>query len=273
MAERSVVSGVSLVLATVVTAAAPRPSAAFCIFNCDYTKTKYPIVLEHGLGGFDELFGVYEYWFGIPAALRDGGARSTSPTSASSTRPRPAASSCSPRSSRSSRSPASQGEPHRPQPRRARRALRRRGAARSRRLGDDRRQPPQRRRARRLPARPRPERLVHRVGARVLRELARHGARPPLRPHEPARRDRRARLAHVGGPGDLQRPLSAGRPDHLVRQRRRDRERHPLLLVVAAPASSPTRSTSRTRRSASPRSSTARPTTASSAGAARTSAR
>jgi triacylglycerol lipase len=31
-------------------------------------------VLEHGLAGFDELFGVYEYWFGIPDALRDGGA-------------------------------------------------------------------------------------------------------------------------------------------------------------------------------------------------------
>ena len=26
------------------------------------------------MAGFDELFGVYEYWFGIPDALRDGGA-------------------------------------------------------------------------------------------------------------------------------------------------------------------------------------------------------
>ena len=48
---------------------------AFCLFNCTYTKTKYPIVLEHGLGGFDELFGVYSYWFGIVGALEDGGAR------------------------------------------------------------------------------------------------------------------------------------------------------------------------------------------------------
>lgn len=40
-----------------------------------YTKTKYPIVLCHGMAGFDELFGVYEYFFGIPAALRDGGAK------------------------------------------------------------------------------------------------------------------------------------------------------------------------------------------------------
>jgi triacylglycerol lipase len=55
-------------------AAASRPATAICFFNCTYTKTKYPIVLEHGLGGFDELFGVYEYWFGITDALRDGGA-------------------------------------------------------------------------------------------------------------------------------------------------------------------------------------------------------
>lgn len=64
----------SLVLLGVL-AARPQPASAFCIFNCTYTKTKYPIVLEHGLGGFDELFGVYEYWFGIPDALRDGGAQ------------------------------------------------------------------------------------------------------------------------------------------------------------------------------------------------------
>jgi triacylglycerol lipase len=41
----------------------------------DYTQTKYPIVLAHGLGGFDELFGVYDYWYGIPFALTSGGAR------------------------------------------------------------------------------------------------------------------------------------------------------------------------------------------------------
>jgi triacylglycerol lipase len=53
---------------------APRPAAAFCLFNCSYTKTKYPIVLAHGLAGFDELFGVVDYWFGIENALEDGGA-------------------------------------------------------------------------------------------------------------------------------------------------------------------------------------------------------
>lgn len=68
-----VVAG-SLILFAMLVAAAPRPAAAFCLFNCTYTKTKYPIVLAHGLGGFDEIFGVYEYWFGIPNELRDGGA-------------------------------------------------------------------------------------------------------------------------------------------------------------------------------------------------------
>ncbi len=49
-------------------------AGAFCIFNCTYTKTKYPIVLEHGLAGFNQLFGVYSYWFGIVGELEDGGA-------------------------------------------------------------------------------------------------------------------------------------------------------------------------------------------------------
>ena len=50
------------------------PAQAWCWWNCNYTKTKYPIVLAHGMAGFDELFGVYEYFFGIPNALDDGGA-------------------------------------------------------------------------------------------------------------------------------------------------------------------------------------------------------
>ncbi len=54
--------------------AAATPASAWCWWNCNYTKTKYPIVLAHGMSGFDELFGVYEYWFGIPDALDDGGA-------------------------------------------------------------------------------------------------------------------------------------------------------------------------------------------------------
>jgi triacylglycerol lipase len=68
----------SLVVFTLVAAlggVAPRPAGAFCLFNCSYTKTKYPIVLAHGLFGFDQLFGVIDYFFGIPDALTDGGAR------------------------------------------------------------------------------------------------------------------------------------------------------------------------------------------------------
>ena len=38
-----------------------------------YTQTKYPIVLVHGLFGFDKL-GPVEYFYGVPAALRSGGA-------------------------------------------------------------------------------------------------------------------------------------------------------------------------------------------------------
>jgi triacylglycerol esterase/lipase EstA (alpha/beta hydrolase family) len=52
----------------------PRRADAACLSNCTYTKTRYPIVLAHGLAGFDKVFGTVEYFFGIPEALRDGGA-------------------------------------------------------------------------------------------------------------------------------------------------------------------------------------------------------
>ncbi len=48
-------------------------ASAWCIFSCNYTKTKHPIVLVHGVGGFDTLLGV-DYFFGIPDELEDGGA-------------------------------------------------------------------------------------------------------------------------------------------------------------------------------------------------------
>jgi triacylglycerol lipase len=38
-----------------------------------YTQTRYPIVLVHGLFGFDNI-GPVEYFYGIPSALRSGGA-------------------------------------------------------------------------------------------------------------------------------------------------------------------------------------------------------
>jgi len=43
-------------------------------FQSTYTKTKYPIVLAHGLLGFDEILGV-EYWYKIPQDLRSDGAK------------------------------------------------------------------------------------------------------------------------------------------------------------------------------------------------------
>lgn len=38
-----------------------------------YTQTRYPIVLGHGLYGFDKLLGI-DYWYGIPNELRRSGA-------------------------------------------------------------------------------------------------------------------------------------------------------------------------------------------------------
>lgn len=43
-------------------------------FAQGYTQTKYPIVLVHGLFGFDNI-GPVDYWYGIPSALRSDGAR------------------------------------------------------------------------------------------------------------------------------------------------------------------------------------------------------
>ncbi len=40
-----------------------------------YTKTRHPVVLVHGLLGFDSLLGVYDYWYGVPSNLRSGGAK------------------------------------------------------------------------------------------------------------------------------------------------------------------------------------------------------
>jgi triacylglycerol lipase len=43
--------------------------------SASYTQTRHPVVLVHGLFGFDSLFGAYDYWYGIAPALRSGGAR------------------------------------------------------------------------------------------------------------------------------------------------------------------------------------------------------
>lgn len=39
----------------------------------NYTKTQYPVVMAHGLGGFTTLFGVIDYFNGIPGELMKGG--------------------------------------------------------------------------------------------------------------------------------------------------------------------------------------------------------
>lgn len=39
-----------------------------------YTQTRYPIVLVHGLFGFDSI-GPIDYWYGITSALQSGGAK------------------------------------------------------------------------------------------------------------------------------------------------------------------------------------------------------
>ena len=48
--------------------------AAWFSTPSNYTQTRYPIVLAHGLLGFDSLLGV-DYWYGVPGALRSGGAQ------------------------------------------------------------------------------------------------------------------------------------------------------------------------------------------------------
>lgn len=57
-----------LLLASAVLAASPVHAAS------DYAKTKYPIVLSHGLFGFGEI-GPVNYWHGIPSDLQANGAK------------------------------------------------------------------------------------------------------------------------------------------------------------------------------------------------------
>ncbi|MDO5769365.1 MAG: triacylglycerol lipase [Psychrobacter sp.] len=39
----------------------------------DYTATEYPVVMAHGLGGWTKLFGLIDYFYGIPEELMKGG--------------------------------------------------------------------------------------------------------------------------------------------------------------------------------------------------------
>lgn len=71
------------VLGAVLFALSISPASSYAT---GYTETRYPIVLVHGLFGFDNI-GPVEYWYGIPSALRSDGAKvySTQVSAASST--------------------------------------------------------------------------------------------------------------------------------------------------------------------------------------------
>lgn len=61
----------TLVLTVAVLAVWAQPARA----ADTYTQTKYPIVLAHGMAGFDSLFGVLDYFYGIESELKSGGAK------------------------------------------------------------------------------------------------------------------------------------------------------------------------------------------------------
>ena len=41
----------------------------------NYTATRYPVVLCHGMAGFDSLFGVLDYFYGVESSLTSSGAK------------------------------------------------------------------------------------------------------------------------------------------------------------------------------------------------------
>ncbi|UZD55122.1 esterase/lipase family protein [Caldimonas aquatica] len=65
-----------LIARTVLALACAAGTAAYApLAHADtYTQTRHPIVLVHGLFGFDAV-GPIDYWYGIPSALRAGGAK------------------------------------------------------------------------------------------------------------------------------------------------------------------------------------------------------
>ncbi len=52
---------------------AGQAQASWFSSSSNYTKTHYPIVLAHGMLGWDNMLGI-DYWYGIPQALRKDGA-------------------------------------------------------------------------------------------------------------------------------------------------------------------------------------------------------
>ncbi|WP_193073378.1 triacylglycerol lipase [Pseudomonas sp. FME51] len=63
----------SLALGLVAALGAVSQTQASWFSSSDYTRTHYPIVLAHGMLGWDNMLGI-DYWYGIPQALRKDGA-------------------------------------------------------------------------------------------------------------------------------------------------------------------------------------------------------
>lgn len=61
----------ALFLGTVVAMSSQAQAGLFG--SSGYTQSRYPIVLAHGMLGFDSMLGI-DYWYGIPQALRRDGA-------------------------------------------------------------------------------------------------------------------------------------------------------------------------------------------------------
>jgi triacylglycerol lipase len=51
-----------------------RYSDGFCGRRKRAVRDEYPVVLAHGMGATDDMFGVIDYWWGIEGALEDEGA-------------------------------------------------------------------------------------------------------------------------------------------------------------------------------------------------------
>jgi len=60
----------SLLASSIFAAVLPGQAQA----SSTYAQTKYPIVLAHGMFGWNTILGVFEYWNGIPADLKSNGA-------------------------------------------------------------------------------------------------------------------------------------------------------------------------------------------------------
>jgi len=54
-------------------AVVPARAEAWCWWNCNYAKTRYPIVLAHGFLGADSYLGILDYWYGIESHIEAKG--------------------------------------------------------------------------------------------------------------------------------------------------------------------------------------------------------